>query len=258
MLILLSPAKTQEFERYYLQYDATQPEAIQEITALMTVLKSLNKADIVTLMKVSDKIAALNYQRFQQFDLVSYTRQNAKQALFAFQGDAYQALAADSLTPQQVAFLQNHLIILSGLYGYLKPLDLIQPYRLEMKTLLSNARGKDLYAFWGNRISLALEQKLQHHHNKTIINLASHEYAKAVTQAMPHHPIISITFKEKKGNALSVAGIHAKRARGMMVRYIALTALKDPEQLTAFNEAGYQFDGNNSSKKEYVFIRQIC
>lgn len=256
MLILLSPAKTQEFETLYPHHEATQPEAIKEITTLMTILKSLNKAEIATLMHVSDKIAALNYQRFQQFDLTSYTRQNAKQALFAFQGDAYQALDTNSLQKHHIGFLQDHLIILSGLYGYLKPLDLIQPYRLEMKTPLPNARGKELYAFWGNRISLALEQKLQHHRNKTIINLASNEYAKAVTQTINRHPIITITFKEKKGNMLSVVGIHAKRARGMMVRYIALHALSTPEQLIAFNEAGYQFDNSNSSKEEYVFIRQ--
>lgn len=257
MLILLSPAKTQEFETTYPQVEATQPQALEDIALLITQLKSLKKNDIATLMQVSEKIATLNYQRFQKFDPLSYNRHNAKQALFTFRGDAYQALDADQLTHKNIEFLQNHLIILSGLYGYLKPLDLIQPYRLEMKTKLPNPFGKDLYAFWGNRISLALNKKLATHKNKMIINLASTEYAKAVTQTIDPSKIITITFKEKKADTLSVIGIHAKRARGMMVRYMAQNEIATPEKLLTFNEAGYQFQEDISTKHEYVFIRQL-
>ena len=170
MLILLSPAKTQEFDTRYAQYDATQPEMLQEVATLITCLKSLNPKEIAKLMSVSDKIAALNYERFQTFDPKNFTRNNAKQALFALQGDAYQALDANSLSTKNINFLQNHLIILSGLYGVLKPLDLIQPYRLEMKTAIANPLGRDLYAFWAEKISANLEKKLATHKNKMIIN----------------------------------------------------------------------------------------
>ena len=255
MLILLSPAKTQEFDTRYAQYDATQPEMLQEVATLITCLKSLNPKEIAKLMSVSDKIAALNYERFQTFDPKNFTRNNAKQALFALQGDAYQALDANSLSTKNINFLQNHLIILSGLYGVLKPLDLIQPYRLEMKTAIANPLGRDLYAFWAEKISANLEKKLATHKNKMIINLASNEYAKAAIPAKNKLSVITITFKEKKGDTYSVIGIHAKRARGLMVRYIAINEIDTPEHLKKFTEAGYRFDQTTSTEHGYVFNR---
>ena len=255
MLILLSPAKTQDFNTPYPQYDAAPPEMLQEIATLITRLKSLSKKDIATLMSVSDKIAALNYERFQTFEPKTFNRDNAKQALFALQGDAYQALDADSLSAKNINFLQEHLIILSGLYGVLKPLDLIQPYRLEMKTALTNPIGRDLYAFWADKISANLDKRLATQKNKTIINLASNEYAKAAISAKNKHSVITLTFKEKKGDTYSVIGIHAKRARGLMVRYIALNEIDTPELLQEFTEAGYRFDNTTSTEHEYVFNR---
>lgn len=255
MLVLLSPAKKQDFETSHPDIEATKPLAAKESAVLIEHLKQLSKAQLAKLMGVSNSIAELNYHRFQQFDPNNYNRHNAKQALYAFRGDAYRALDADSLKPKSINFLQQHLIILSGLYGYLRPLDLIQPYRLEMKTTLNNQRGKDLYAFWGDRIAKALDKLQQHHKNKTIINLASSEYYKAVAHALNPSQVITISFKEKKGNTYKVIGINAKRARGAMTRYIAEHNLKNPQQLIEFDRDGYYFDKKLSTEHEFVFVR---
>ncbi len=253
MLILLSPAKTQNFETQYPQYDATQPPAAGETALLITELKKLTVPRIAKLMGVSEKIALLNAQRFKAFDPTRYDRNNAKQALFALQGDAYRALDANTLKAADINFLQQHLVILSGLYGYLRPLDLIQPYRLEMSTKLTNPRGKDLYAFWGEHIKQGLTNLQQQHRDKTIINLASNEYFKAVTPS--NLPILTITFKEKKGKEYRVIGINAKRARGAMTRYIATHRITDPQPLMQFDVDGYAFNSSMSSNHEWVFTR---
>lgn len=255
MLILLSPAKKQDFATQHPQIDATKPLAAKEAAILVNALKTLKKAQIVKLMHVSDKIAELNYQRFQDFNPSTYNRNNAKQAIFAFRGDAYRALDVDTLKPKALHFLQQHLIILSGLYGYLRPLDLIQPYRLEMKTALNNPRGKDLYQFWNGRIAKGLATLLAPHKNKTIINLASAEYFKAVSQAIDPQSILTITFKEKKGSDYKVIGINAKRARGAMTRYIAEHNITTPKKLMAFDKDGYAFNAALSSEREWVFTR---
>ena len=255
MLILLSPAKKQEFETRHPELDATKPLAAKESALLVDELKQLKKSQIVKLMSVSDKIADLNYHRFQNFNPSTYNRSNAKQALYAFRGDAYRALNPDTLKPKDIDFLQQHLVILSGLYGYLRPLDLIQPYRLEMKTTLKNPRGKDLYAFWGDLIAKALTKLQRDHKNKTIINLASGEYYKAVAQAINPEQVLTISFKEKKGNAYKVIGINAKRARGAMTRYIAEHKIKDPKKLIEFDIDRYRFNGTLSGDNELVFTR---
>lgn len=255
MLILLSPAKKQDFETQHPQLEATKPQASKESAILMGELKQLKKNQIATLMGVSESIAELNHQRFQQFDPAKYNRSNAKQALYAFRGDAYRALDADTLKPKALDYLQQHLIILSGLYGYLRPLDLIQPYRLEMKTPLKNPRGKDLYEFWGDRIANALEKSLSDHKNKTIINLASGEYFKAVERALNPEQVLTLTFKEKKGSSYKVVGINAKRARGAMTRFLADKQINDPQKIKTFDVDGYQFSEPHSSEREWVFIR---
>jgi cytoplasmic iron level regulating protein YaaA (DUF328/UPF0246 family) len=255
MLILLSPAKKQDFETKYPHLDATKPLAHKESAILVEELKKLKKAQISKLMSVSDKIADLNYQRFQTFDPTKYNRSNAKQAVFAFMGDAYRSLDAASLSEKQIDFLQDHLVILSGLYGYLRPLDLIQPYRLEMKTQLKNPRGKDLYKFWDDLITKGLAKLQKDQKNKTIINLASGEYFKAVSQACDPNQIINIIFKEKKGNAYKVIGINAKRARGAMTRYIAENRITNPNKLVDFNLDGYKFNKSMSSDTDYIFVR---
>ena len=252
MLILLSPAKKQDFNHRYPQFDATKPLASKQTALLIDNLKPLSKGKIADLMSVSDKIATLNYERYQDFNPQKYTRTNALQAIFALRGDAYQALDADSLDLNGIDYLQQHLVILSGLYGYLRPLDLIQPYRLEMKTRLANTRGKDLYQFWDDRITKALTKMLGKHKHKTIINLASNEYFKALT---PGLDILNVTFKEKKGAQYKVIGINAKRARGLMTRYMADKNIQKPEQLKKFNQADYHFNEKLSSDNELVFTR---
>lgn len=255
MLVLLSPAKKQDFEKQYPQFETTKPLAHKDAALLVDELKQLKKNQIAKLMGVSDKIADLNYHRFQSFEPTKYNRSNAKQAVFAFMGDAYRSLDADSLTAKQINFLQDHLVILSGLYGYLRPLDLIQPYRLEMKTPLRNPRGSDLYQFWNDRIAKGLEKLLKEHNSKTIINLASGEYFKAVSQAIDPKRIITVSFKEKKGGAYKVIGINAKRARGAMTRFIAEHNITQPKKLLDFNRDDYKFNSSLSNDHEYVFVR---
>lgn len=255
MLILLSPAKKQNFETPKLELDSTKPSAHADAAVLMESLVKLSRPQISTLMSVSDKIADLNFHRFKNFNPKSYNLQNAKQALFAFQGDAYRAMDPDSLKKTDINFLQKHLIILSGLYGYLRPLDLIQAYRLEMKTPLKNPRGKDLYAFWSDKISKMLQTKLKDHKNKVIINLASGEYFKAVSNHAQELNIINVAFKEKKGAQYKVVGINAKRARGMMTRFIAENKIDTPKGLLDFNESGYQYNAALSSDSDYVFVK---
>lgn len=255
MLVILSPAKKQEFETRHPELEATKPRAIKESALLVETLKKLSRSQIKTLMKVSDAIADLNYQRFQAFEPSKYNRSNAKQCVLAFKGDAYRALDAESLTPKAIDFLQDHLVILSGLYGCLKPLDLIQPYRLEMKTALKNSRGKDLYQFWGDTLAEALSLQVQSHKNKTIINLASGEYFKAIKQAKSLDNIITVSFKEKKGADYKTIGIHAKRARGLMTRFIATQQIDVPQKLVDFNEERYQYNKKLSTDTELVFTR---
>lgn len=253
MIILLSPAKKQDFETTFPEVDATQPLAKKDTAQLVDTLKQLKKSQIAKLMGVSDKIAELNFQRFKSFDPKTYNRNNAKQAVFAFKGDAYRALDVTSLTKTELKFLQQHLRILSGLYGSLRPLDLIQPYRLEMKTPLSNPQGRDLYTFWDDKISKQLCKQLKEHKQQTVINLASGEYFKAVAD-MPAK-IINISFKEKKGTQYKVIGIHAKRARGLMTRYIAQHKIDSPKGLLNFSEEGYNYNKTLSNDQEFVFAR---
>ncbi len=253
MIILLSPAKKQDFETNYPDIEATQPLAKKDTSILVDTLKKLKQSQIGKLMGVSDKIAELNFERFKAFDPQKYNRNNAKQAIFAFKGDAYRALDVNTLDKPSLNFLQQHLRILSGLYGSLRPLDLIQPYRLEMKTPLTNPVGRDLYDFWGDKISKQLYKQLKEHKNQTFINLASSEYFKAVTN-LPAN-IINITFKEKKGDQYKVIGIHAKRARGLMTRYIAHNQIDNPKKLIDFAEEKYRFNKKLSSDNDIVFTR---
>lgn len=255
MLVLLSPAKKQNFNQDLKTLDATQPSMKKQAAILVDVLKALKTSQIAKLMSVSDNIAKLNYERYQAFEPNTYNRNNSLQTVFALQGDAYQALDVASLSTKALDFLQEHLIILSGLYGCLRPLDLIQPYRLEMKTALKNPQGKDLYVFWGNQLATYIEEQLATHAHKVIINVASGEYVKAIKQAKPAFKMIDIVFKEKKGKDYKVIGIHAKKARGLMTRYIATKQIKNPEKIKAFAEAGYYFNESSSNESQFVFLR---
>lgn len=249
MLMLLSPAKSQDFDTS-ITASGTQPQLKQHTQALAKILKHYSKTELSKLMNISEKLADLNYQRFQDFS-DTYTKTNAKPCVYAFQGDAYKGLAIDDFSNTELDFLQQHLIILSGLYGALKPLDLIQPYRLEMKTPLSTDQGSNLYQFWGDTITQLLNKTEQ----DTIINLASNEYFKAIQPKALTAQLIHCDFKENKQGQYKTIGIHAKRARGLMVRYAAKHNITQPEQLKQFNLEGYQLNGNLTDNDHWVFTR---
>ncbi len=221
MLMLLSPAKTLDFETPVPTTDTSKPVLLREASALAKLMKTKSEQDLASMMKISPKLAALNHERFQTW---SPARGTLKQSLFAFRGDVYIGLQADGFSAQDIRFAQKHLRILSGLYGLLKPLDLIKPYRLEMGTRLSNQRGTDLYDFWQVALAKKLLEELDGQTKPVLINLASNEYFKAVDKKTLNAKVLDIVFKEKKGEVYKVIGIYAKRARGLMVNYIIRNA----------------------------------
>lgn len=253
MLVLLSPSKTQDFTPAP-SPAPTQPELLEDTALLVRELKTLSAPQIGRLMGVSEKLSALNHQRFQDFS-TPFTPKNAKPAALAFKGDVYDGLDAPNLSAKELESAQHCLRILSGLYGVLRPLDLIQPYRLEMKTPLANPRGKDLYAFWGDRLTQRLNAHMREEKTDTVLNLASQEYFAAIAPKKLDGRLITVHFKERKDGALKVIGLFAKRARGRMARYILRHGITAPEQLTAFAEDGYGFEAELSSDSEFVFAR---
>lgn len=249
MLAVISPSKTQDFEPA--QIDVfTQTRQIEQSQVLVDLLKDKTQGDIASLMSISDKLSKLNFDRFQTFS-TPFTLSNAKQALLAFKGDVYNGIDAPSLSLDDFEFAQGHLRMLSGLYGVIRPLDLIQPYRLEMGTKLKNSQGKNLYEFWGDQIS----QVLNEDESEVIINLASNEYFKGIDKKSINAKIINIAFKELKNDTYKIIGIYAKRARGLMVNYMIKNRLTDPELLKDFNVEGYQFRQDMSDDLTWVFTR---
>jgi len=257
MLSILSPSKSQDFADDSLnvqEISHSEPVLLPESDMLVEELRQKSVEDIQQLMSVSEKIASLNYERFQNFS-TPFSPDNARQALLAFKGDVYTDIAIHDYSEQDFAFAQQHLRILSGLYGLLKPMDLIQPYRLEMKTKLSNERGKDLYQFWGDRITQQLNAALKKQTTHVLVNLASNEYYKAIQPAALQGEVITPVFKEHKDGKYKVVAIHAKRARGKMANFIIRERIDQPEKLKTFNEGGYEYSDNLSSDKEWVFVR---
>ena len=249
MLAVISPSKTQDFDAT--QFGAfTQTRQIEQSQILVDFLKSKTQDDIANLMSISDKLSKLNFDRFQTFS-TPFTTGNAKQALLAFKGDVYNGIDAPSLSSDDLEFAQDHLRMLSGLYGVIRPLDLIQPYRLEMGTKLKNDQGKNLYDFWGDKISSVLNED----ESEVIINLASNEYFKGIDKKSLNAKIINIAFKELKNDAYKIIGIYAKRARGLMVNYMIKNRLTKPESLKDFNVEGYQFRQDMSDELTWVFTR---
>jgi cytoplasmic iron level regulating protein YaaA (DUF328/UPF0246 family) len=218
---------------------------------LVGVLRKKSAAQISKLMHLSDALATLNAERYQTFT-ETFSPENSKQALLAFKGEVYAKMEADDFSAEDLEFAQQHLRILSGLYGLLKPLDLIQPYRLEMGTTLKTKKGANLYQYWGTKISKALNAAGE---GQTLVNLASQEYFKAVDQKTLKMPVISIHFKEHKDNRYQVVGFFAKQARGLMARYAILNRITDPEQLKVFREEGYEFSAPLSTAQDWVFVR---
>lgn len=251
MLIVISPAKTLDFETAPSTQSCSQPRFLSQSQQLIDELKDLSTADIASLMKLSDKLAALNMARFQIWQK-PFNLDNAKQALLAFRGDVYTGLDADTLDEAGLEFAQQHLRILSGLYGVLRPLDLMQPYRLEMGTKFANKKGKDLYQFWGSQLRESIESELQ---DGVLINLASNEYFKALEAKKLKARIITPVFKDWKNGQYKIISFYAKKARGLMSRYIIDHKINLPENIKDFDSDGYRFSPEMSDTDEWVFLR---
>ena len=233
MLIVISPAKTLDFETAPTTKDFTEPEFLKESKKLISELKKLNPAEVSSLMKISDKLGTLNYLRFNEWK-TPFNLKNAKQALLAFKGDVYTGIEAETFSNQDLKFAQKHLRILSGLYGVLKPLDLMQAYRLEMGTQFENKQGKDLYEFWGGKLTEQINNDLKAAKSKVLINLASNEYFKSLQANDIDAEIIVPVFKDFKNGKYKIISFYAKKARGLMSAYIIKNRLKKPEDIKGF------------------------
>jgi len=256
MLTVISPAKSLDFESPVAQTKTTKPRFLDHSQQIIDLIKQLAPQDIASLMKLSDKLALLNYDRFQAFK-TPFTKKNARASIFAFRGDVYQGLDADSLSTQDLEFAQNNLRILSGLYGVLRPLDLIQAYRLEMGTKFENNAGKNLYDFWADKLNQSINKELNKSDTPVLINLASNEYFKAVKAKQLNHQIITPVFKDFKNGQYKIISFFAKKARGLMSRYIIQNRVEQPQDLKNFNWEGYKFSAKLSSESEYLFTRKI-
>lgn len=254
MLTLLSPSKTLNFDDDSNVSSHTIPPMLDQSMLLVKELRKYSARKLGKLMDISDKLAELNARRYEQFD-PAFTPANAKQALMAFKGDVYAPMEVATYSMDDFDFAQKHLRILSGLYGLLRPLDLIQPYRLEMSTTLKNPRGKDLYSFWGTRIATALNETLKTHKHKYVINLASVEYFRSVKPELLTGKLLTIHFKERQKGQLKIIGLFAKKARGMMADYIIRQRIDQPEALKEFKTGGYHFEKSLSGEKEWIFVR---
>ncbi len=254
MIITLSPSKGQDFETPVALDDATVPAMLDDSMTLIEELRKYNADQVRELMEVSENIARLNVDRYKAFSL-PFTPRNAKPALFAFKGDVYRGIPVEEYDPEDLDFAQRHLRILSGLYGCLRPLDLIQPYRLEMKTKLRNPRGDNLYQFWGDRLTLCINEELKKQQEPTLVNLASNEYFKAVKPKLLEGRLLNIAFKEEKNGKARVIAVFAKRARGMMADYIIRNRIEASEDIKGFDMEGYRYSEADSDDRQWVFRR---
>jgi cytoplasmic iron level regulating protein YaaA (DUF328/UPF0246 family) len=255
MITVISPAKNLDYDTPAHIDTYTQPDLLEHTEELMTVCRELSPQQIGSLMKISDKLSGLNAARFSEWSQ-PFTQDNSKQAVLAFNGDVYTGLDAGSLDNKALNYAQSHLRILSGLYGVLKPLDLMQAYRLEMGTKLENTRGKNLYEFWGTVIAEKLNETLKETNASQLVNLASNEYFKAVNKKALNADIITPIFKDCKNGQYKVISFYAKKARGMMARYIIENQITSLEALKSFDVAGYYFSAEATQKdNDPVFLR---
>jgi cytoplasmic iron level regulating protein YaaA (DUF328/UPF0246 family) len=254
MLSVISPAKTLDYDSAPTTRRATQPEFLEQAAALVADARQLEPSDIRSLMGVSENIAALNHRRFMNWQQ-PFSLDNAKQAILAFKGDVYTGLEAETLSAAELAFAQKHLRILSGLYGLLRPLDLMQPYRLEMGLSFANSGGRNLYEFWGDRISDSLNRQLRKSGSPVLLNLASNEYFKSVHPGALDGEVITPVFKDLKGDKYRVISFFAKKARGQMARFIIEGGINDVAALKKFRAGGYRYNSKMSSARELVFTR---
>lgn len=253
MLFLISPAKTLDFESSSFTNEMTQPLFQAESSQLIDIMREYSSEDLSRMMKVSEKIADLNVARFKLWAL-PFDLQNSKQAIFAFKGDVYTGLAVETMDETGLRYLQSNLRILSGLYGVLKPLDLMQAYRLEMGTKLSHPRCADLYQFWGGKITDKLNSELADH--DCVVNLASNEYFKVIKEKQLSKTLITPVFKDEKNGKYKIISFYAKKARGLMMRYAADKQIKQAQDLKQFNYDGYHFDEAESSEFTWIFKRK--
>lgn len=254
MLIVVSPAKTLDYESPLVTSRFTQPELLDHSAELIARVRQLSPDQIASLMKISDKLAGLNAARFAEWQ-PAFTPDNARQALLAFKGDVYTGLAVEDFSDEDFEFAQQHLRMLSGLYGVLRPLDLMMAYRLEMGIPLDNPRGKDLYQFWGDIITEHLNKALAAQGDEVLVNLASDEYFKSVRPKALKGRIVTPVFKDEKNGQFKIISFYAKKARGMMARHIIKNKLTSVEQLTGFNADGYYFVPEESDVGTLMFKR---
>ena len=253
MLAIISPAKSMDFSPVKVA-GTTKPEFEKEAFELVKTLREYSPTALKKLFSVSDSLATLNHDRFQSF-VKSHTLKNAKPALYAYTGDVYKGIHVEEYSAAQRTFANKHVRILTGLYGVLRPLDLIQPYRLEMGTKLKNAAGKDLYAFWTDAVTASLVADLKKNKSSHLVNLASQEYAKVVEIAQLPVPVLNISFKEKKAGAYKIIALFAKQARGLMVDFVVRERVLHVADLKEFAVDGYKYSAKLSSESELVFVR---
>ena len=254
MLLLLSPAKSLDYDTPWMGVPHSQPQFIAQSAELIQLLRTRKASDLSELMGISPALADLNVARYKTWSK-SFTPDNAKPAVLAFNGDVYEGLDAKSLSPVQLQWAQEHVAILSGLYGVLRPLDLMQPYRLEMGTALTNPKGANLYRFWGERIAQHLNQCLAKEPHPVIVNLASQEYFKSVDLKVLKAQVIECVFEEERAGQYKVISFMAKRARGLMARHIIVKKVRTPAGLQKFNAEGYAFAPAASTPERLVFRR---
>ena len=254
MLMVISPAKSLDYDGpNYPEF--TIPQSLDQSETLVRQLSDYDAPQLSELMKISDNLAQLNQQRFQDFQ-TPFTPENAKQALLVFDGDVYKGIDVRSYDEDDLTFAQNHLRILSGLYGILRPLDLMQPYRLEMGTKLENEKGKNLYEFWGDRITSLINQAVANDPEPLLVNLASNEYFRSVNKKALKVRILNIAFKEKKGDSYKIVAIYAKKARGLMVDFVIRNRIENPELMRGFDRDGYEFNEALSNEDTWIFCRE--
>jgi len=255
MLIVISPAKKLDYQSNSPQQAYTEPAYLEKSANLIKVMKNKTPAEIQSLMGISENLANLNHSRYLNWNKKN-TKRNSKPAIYAFMGDVYTGLDAKSLTNHQIRFAQDHLRILSGLYGVLKPLDLIQPHRLEMGTKIKTESGETLYDFWGHAPTSDLNQQAKVLKTKYIVNLASNEYFKVINKTALTLEVLTPVFKDKKQDTYKVISFYAKKARGLMAKYIIENEITDPKGIKEFSLAGYKYRSKLSAKNEYVFTRE--
>lgn len=252
MLMVVSPAKTLDYESELPTKKYTQPELLDDAKELIDQLRELSPAQVASLMGLSDKLADLNVGRFAHWNL-PFTQENARPAMFAFKGDVYTGLDAYSFNDQDIEFAQKHFRMLSGLYGLLKPLDLMQPYRLEMGTKFKNLRGENLYQFWGDTITEKLNSEMSE--GDILLNLASNEYFKSVNKKAIKGQVITPVFKDEKNGQYKIISFYAKKARGLMAAYVIKNRITDVAKIKAFDVDGYRYSEEMSKPTEWVFVR---